>query len=50
MSYKEMYEEISNFNELELFEDKLLGSGYISKVKLAQSRITGKKYAIKIVK
>ena len=44
-----MNEEVSSFSELELFEDKLLGSGYISKVKLAQSRTTGKKYAVKIV-
>ena len=45
-----MNDEINNFNELEIFDDKLLGTGYISKVKMARSRLTNKKYAVKIVK
>ena len=43
-----MNDQITNFNELEIYENKLLGTGYISKVKLARSRITQKLYAVKI--
>ena len=44
-----MNDQISSFNELEIFDEKVLGSGYISKVKLARSRISNKNYAVKIV-
>ena len=41
--------EVSNFNELEINDKAELGSGYIAKVKLAKSKVTGKLYAAKIV-
>lgn len=41
--------EVNSFNELEINEEVVLGSGYIAKVKLARSRLTNKSYAVKIV-
>lgn len=41
--------EVSSLNELDIDESLVLGTGYISKVKLARSRVTSKLYAIKIV-
>ena len=43
-----MKNQINSFNELEIYEEKLLGTGYISKVKLARSRVTQQLYAVKI--
>lgn len=42
--------EVSSFNELEINEGVVLGTGYISKVKLARSRVNSKLYAVKIVR
>lgn len=44
-----MNDQINNFNDLDIQDDKILGTGYISKVKLARSKSTGKFYAVKIV-
>lgn len=41
--------EVTNFNELEINDKTVLGSGYIAKVKLATSKVTGRLYAAKIV-
>lgn len=40
--------EVNRLDDLDI-KERLLGSGYISKVKLATHRVTGKTYAIKIV-
>ena len=43
-------EEIKSFEDIEILHDQFLGKGYISTVKLAKSRTSGKVYAIKVVR
>ena len=44
-----MADEVNDLSELQVFEDRLLGSGYISSVFLARHRVTGRMYAVKVV-
>ena len=44
-----MDDEVNNFNDIEVLENRELGSGYISRVKLGRHRHTQKSYAIKLV-
>ncbi len=41
--------EVKSLSELEIMNFKELGFGYISKVKMAKHKVTGKNYAVKIV-
>lgn len=41
--------EVERFNDFIILDTKELGSGYISIVKKAKHKITGKPYAVKIV-
>ena len=45
-----MSERITDLNDLEIFDKEVLGTGYISQVKLARSRTTNQKFAVKVVK
>ena len=44
-----MDNEVGCLNDIEIFYDKHLGSGSLSKVKLGRSRKTNQIYAVKIV-
>jgi len=43
-------EEIRSFEDIEILQDKFLGKGYISTVKLAKHRRTGELFAVKVVR
>lgn len=44
-----MKSEISKLDDVQIFEKEILGQGYISVVKRARHKQTGKEYACKIV-
>lgn len=41
--------EIDSLNDIEILDFMELGFGYISKVKMGRHRVTGDRYAVKIV-
>jgi hypothetical protein len=44
-----MADEVNDLSELQVYEDRLLGSGFMASVYLARHRTTGRTYAIKLV-
>lgn len=42
--------EIRSLDAIEILDARDLGTGYISKVKMGRHKVTGKNYAVKIVR